>query len=72
MWIKNQVCASVEWLQMDRGVITDEEAIVSFQLFDKPYKSKYDMSKNSTFHINCLVETPSFRVERKQDHSFFC
>lgn len=29
MWIKNQLCASVEWLQMDRGVITDEEAIAS-------------------------------------------
>lgn len=25
-WIKNHLCASVEWLQMDRGVITDEEA----------------------------------------------
>lgn len=28
-WIKNQLCTSVEWLQMDRGSITDEEAIVS-------------------------------------------
>lgn len=25
-WIKNHLCASVEWLQMDRGTITDEEA----------------------------------------------
>ena len=31
--------------------VTDEEEIVGFELFDKPYKSKYDMSKNSTFHI---------------------
>ena len=52
--------------------VADEEEIVGFELFDKPYQSKYDMSKNSIFHINCLVETPSFRVERKQDHSFFC
>lgn len=28
-WIKNHLCASVEWLQMDRGTITDEEAIAS-------------------------------------------
>ncbi len=25
-WIKNHLCGSVEWLQMDRGTITDEEA----------------------------------------------
>ena len=31
--------------------ITDEEEIVGFELFDKPYKSKYDMSQNSTLHI---------------------
>lgn len=28
-WIKNHLCASVEWLRMDRGTITDEEAIAS-------------------------------------------
>ncbi|MDE7029736.1 MAG: HAD family phosphatase [Lachnospiraceae bacterium] len=28
-WVKNHLCASVEWLQMDRGTITDEEAIAS-------------------------------------------
>lgn len=28
-WIKNHLCDSVEWLQMDRGTITDEEAIAS-------------------------------------------
>ncbi len=28
-WIKNHLCASVEWLQMDRGTITDEEAVAS-------------------------------------------
>ncbi len=28
-WIKNHLCASVEWLQMDRGTITDEDAIAS-------------------------------------------
>lgn len=28
-WIKNHLCASVEWLQMDRGTITDEAAIAS-------------------------------------------
>lgn len=28
-WIKNHLCASVEWLQMDRGAITDEDAIAS-------------------------------------------
>lgn len=27
--IKNQVCASVEWICMDRGTMTDEEAIAS-------------------------------------------
>lgn len=27
--IKNEVCASVEWIQMDRGTLTDEEAIAS-------------------------------------------
>lgn len=27
--IKNEVCASVEWIQMDRGSLTDEEAIAS-------------------------------------------
>ncbi|MDE7185820.1 MAG: HAD family phosphatase [Lachnospiraceae bacterium] len=26
-WIKNHVCTSVEWVQMDRGTITDDEAI---------------------------------------------
>lgn len=25
-WIKNHLCGSVEWLQMDRGTITDDEA----------------------------------------------
>lgn len=28
-WIKNQLCASVEWLQMDRGTLTDDAAIAS-------------------------------------------
>ena len=28
-WIKNHLCGSVEWLQMDRGTITDEAAISS-------------------------------------------
>ncbi|MBO5144472.1 MAG: HAD family phosphatase [Lachnospiraceae bacterium] len=28
-WIKNHLCSSVEWLQMDRGTITDNEAIAS-------------------------------------------
>lgn len=28
-WIKNHLCASVEWLQMDRGTITDDAAILS-------------------------------------------
>ncbi len=27
--IKNEVCASVEWIMMDRGTMTDEEAIAS-------------------------------------------
>lgn len=26
-WISNHLCSSVEWLQMDRGTITDDEAI---------------------------------------------
>lgn len=25
-WMKNHLCASVEWIQMDRGTITDEDA----------------------------------------------
>ena len=29
--IKNQVCASVEWICMDRGTMTDDEAIHSIQ-----------------------------------------
>lgn len=28
-WIKNHLCSSVEWLQMDRGTISDEEAVAS-------------------------------------------
>lgn len=28
-WIKNHLCASVEWLQMDRGTISDDEAVAS-------------------------------------------
>ena len=28
-WIKNHLCSSVEWLQMDRGTISDEEAAAS-------------------------------------------
>lgn len=28
-WIKNHVCTSVEWVQMDRGSITDDEAIAA-------------------------------------------
>ncbi len=28
-WIKNHVCSSVEWIQMDRGVVSDDEAIAS-------------------------------------------
>lgn len=28
-WIKNHLCASVEWLQMDRGTISDDDAIAS-------------------------------------------
>lgn len=28
-WIKNHLCASVEWLKMDRGTMTDDEAIRS-------------------------------------------
>lgn len=31
--------------------VADEEEIVGFELFDKPYQSKYDMSKNSIFNI---------------------
>lgn len=27
LWIKNHLCTSVEWVQMDRGTITDDEAI---------------------------------------------
>ena len=27
--LKNQVCASVEWICMDRGTMTDEEAVCS-------------------------------------------
>ena len=27
--LKNQVCASVEWICMDRGTMTDEEAVRS-------------------------------------------
>lgn len=27
--MKNEVCSSVEWIQMDRGTLTDEEAIAS-------------------------------------------
>ena len=27
--IKNEVCGSIEWIQMDRGILTDEEAIAS-------------------------------------------
>lgn len=27
--IKNEVCASVEWIMMDRGTMTDEEAVAS-------------------------------------------
>ncbi|MBQ3163794.1 MAG: HAD family phosphatase [Lachnospiraceae bacterium] len=27
--IKNEVCGSVEWIQMDRGILTDEEGIAS-------------------------------------------
>lgn len=27
--LRNEVCASVEWIQMDRGTLTDEEAITS-------------------------------------------
>lgn len=28
-WMKSHLCSSVEWLQMDRGTITDEDAIIS-------------------------------------------
>lgn len=28
-WMKNHLCASVEWLQMDRGTITDQDAAAS-------------------------------------------
>ena len=28
-WIKNHLCASVEWLQMDRGTLSDDDAIAS-------------------------------------------
>lgn len=28
-WIRNHLCRSVEWLQMDRGTVTDEEAAAS-------------------------------------------
>ena len=28
--LKNQVCASVEWICMDRGTMTDEERYVPF------------------------------------------
>ncbi len=28
-WIRNHLCASVEWLRMDRGTMTDEEAAAS-------------------------------------------
>ena len=30
---------------------TDEEEMIGFEMFDKPYQSKFDMSKNSTFHM---------------------
>ena len=29
LWIKNHLCGSVEWLWMDRGTVTDDEAIAS-------------------------------------------
>ncbi len=28
-WIQDHLCASVEWLRMDRGTMTDDEAIAS-------------------------------------------
>lgn len=28
-WIKNHLCGAVEWLQMDRGTISDDEAVTS-------------------------------------------
>ena len=28
-WIKNHLCASVEWLRMDRGTMSDDEAVAS-------------------------------------------
>lgn len=31
--------------------VTDEEEIVGFELFGKPYQSKHDISKNSSFYI---------------------
>lgn len=31
--------------------VIDEKEIVGFELFGKPYQSKYDISKNSSFHI---------------------
>lgn len=30
---------------------TDKEEMIGFELFDKPYTSKWDLSKNSTNHI---------------------
>lgn len=29
--VKNEVCASVEWIQMDRGTLTDEDALASIK-----------------------------------------
>ncbi|MDE6939469.1 MAG: HAD family phosphatase, partial [Lachnospiraceae bacterium] len=28
-WIKDHLCASVEWLRMDRGTMSDDEAVAS-------------------------------------------
>lgn len=30
---------------------TDDEELIGFEMLDKPYESKFDMSKNSTFHM---------------------
>lgn len=54
---------------------TDKEEIFGFVMFDKPYQSNFDMSKNSIFHIfdrNNFNDNNYFDDTTSIDREIYC
>lgn len=65
--IKNHLCASVEWLQMDRGTITDEDAIAS--ICRRMPKHLHDTVKRFITEYR-MVQPPNPPMEKLADELY--